>query len=130
MKGRSVNRGRLASPLVLISSIFWVIPAAGAENPGASYSLSQAAEGRGLYAEHCASCHGMNLRGNESGPALSGKAFQDRWATRPAGQLFDITTTSMPSTNPGGLVCARLRGDFGIHAVPKWLFCGRNGSRP
>ena len=69
----------------------------------ASYSLTQAAEGRVLYAEHCASCHGPNLLGNESGPALSGKAFQDRWAKRPAGQLFDVTATSMPSTNPGGL---------------------------
>ena len=33
--------------LMLISSIFNVAPAAGAENLGASYSLSQAAEGRG-----------------------------------------------------------------------------------
>jgi hypothetical protein len=66
--------------------------------------LTQAAAGRGLYAEHCAICHGMNLLGNESGSALSGRAFQGRWAARPAVQLFDLTTTSMPSTNPGGLV--------------------------
>ena len=98
-----LQSGPFVGFLMLISSIFCVAPAAGAKNLGASYSLSQAAEGRGLYAEHCASCHGMNLRGNESGPALSGKAFQDRWASRPAGQLFDMTTTSMPSTNPGGL---------------------------
>ena len=65
--------------------------------------MTRAAEGRDVYAQQCASCHGMNLLGNESGPALSGKAFQDRWASRRAGQLFDVTTTSMPSTNPGGL---------------------------
>ena len=65
--------------------------------------MTQAAEGRGLYARHCASCHGMNLLGNESGPALLDKAFQDRWASRPVEQLFDVMTTSMPSTNPEGL---------------------------
>ena len=86
MTGRPVTCRRLASSLMLISSIFWVIPAAGAENPGASYSLSQAAEGRGLYAEHCASCHGMNLLDNELGPALLDKEFQDRWVSRPVGQ--------------------------------------------
>jgi len=88
---------------VLLSSIFFVTPTAGAASNEASYGLTQAAKGRDLYAQQCASCHGMNLLGNESGPALSGKAFQDRWASRPAGQLFDVTTTSMPSTNPGGL---------------------------
>ena len=92
----SSDRGRLTAFSVLISSIFCVTPTTGVANNEASYSLTQAAEGRGLYVQHCASCHGMNLLGNESGPALSGKAFQDRWAARPAGQLFDVTTTSMP----------------------------------
>ncbi len=103
MTRRPTKRGRLAAFSVLISSIFCMTPTSGAANKEASYSLTQAAEGRGLYARHCASCHGMNLLGNESGPALSGKAFQDRWASRPVGQLFDITTTSMPSNNPRGL---------------------------
>ena len=99
MTRRAPGCGGLAAFLVLIGLVFWNPPTAGA----ASYSLIQAAEGRGLYAAHCASCHGMNLRGYESGPALAGKAFQDRWAMHPAEQLFDVTTTSMPSTNPGGL---------------------------
>ena len=97
------ERVLLTGFLVLISSVVWARPNADTAHHAASYSLTQAAEGRGLYAEHCASCHGMNLLGNESGPALSGEAFQDRWASRPVGQLFDVTTTSMPSTNPGGL---------------------------
>ena len=104
MTARHLKRGLFVGPLIFFSLIFWVTAIAGAATRVATYSLTQAAEGRGLYAEHCASCHGMNLLGNESGPALSGKAFQDRWASRPAGQLFDLTTTSMPSTNPGGLV--------------------------
>ena len=103
MTRRLPERWRFTLFSVLISSIFYVTPIAGAANNEASYNLTQAAEGRDLYAQQCASCHGMNLLGNESGPALSGKAFQDRWASRPAGQLFDVTTTSMPSTNPGVL---------------------------
>ena len=99
MTRRPLERARVAAFSVLIGLVFWDPPIAGA----ASYSLTQAAEGRGLYAEHCASCHGMNLLGSESGPALSGKAFQDRWAWRPADELVDVTITSMPSTNPGGL---------------------------
>ena len=104
MTARQLKHGLFLGFLMLINPIFWGTAIAGAAMPVASYSLTQAAEGRELYAEHCASCHGMNLLGNESGPALSGKAFQDRWASRAAGQLFDLTTTSMPSTNPGGLV--------------------------
>ncbi len=103
MTRRSPERWRFTLFSALISSIFFVTPTAGAASNEASYSLTQAAEGRGLYAERCASCHGMALLGNESGPALSGKAFQDRWASRPAEQLFAVTSTSMPSTNPGGL---------------------------
>mgnify|MGYP001346762781 CR=1 FL=1 len=85
MTRRPTKRGRLAAFSVLISSIFCMTPTSGAANKEASYSLTQAAEGRGLYARQCASCHGMNLLGNESGPTLSGKAFQDRWASRPVG---------------------------------------------
>jgi len=98
-----LRRGPVVGFLVLISSICCVTTVAAAANSGASYSLIQAAEGRGLYVAHCSSCHGMNLLGNESGPALSGKAFQDRWAARPVGQLIDVTTSTMPSTDPGGL---------------------------
>ena len=80
---RPHERGLFFGFLILSSSIFWVTAVPGAKNTAASYSLTQAAEGRGLYDEHCASCHGINLLGNESGPALSGKAFLDRWACAP-----------------------------------------------
>ena len=89
MTRRPAESGLPVGFLALIGLTFWIVPAAGAANNAASYSLTQAAEGRVLYTEHCASCHGPNLLGNESGPALSGKAFQDRWAKRPVGQLFD-----------------------------------------
>ena len=68
MTRRSSERWRLNVFSALISSMFYVTPNAGAANNEASYRLTQAAEGRGLYAEHCASCHGMTLLG---GVALS-----------------------------------------------------------
>ena len=86
MTHRSPERGRLAAFSVLISSIFCMTPTSAAANNEASYSLIQAAEGRGLYAWHCASCHGMNLLGCELGPALLDKEFQNRWVSRPVGQ--------------------------------------------
>ncbi len=70
MTARQLKHGLFLGFLMLINPIFWGIAIAGAAMPVASYSLTQAAEGRELYAEHCASCHGMNLLGNESGPAL------------------------------------------------------------
>ena len=70
MTARQLKHGLFLGFLMLINSIFWGTAIAGAAMPVASYSLTQAAEGLELYAEHCASCHGMNLLGNESGPAL------------------------------------------------------------
>ena len=91
MTRRLPERWRFTLFSALISSIFYVKPIAGAANNEASYNLTLAAEGRDLYAQQCASCHGMNLLGNESGPALSGKAFRDRWASRRAGQIVRRT---------------------------------------
>jgi len=47
MTRRPPERGRIAAFLVLIGLVFWDPPTAGA----ASYSSTQAAEGRGLYTE-------------------------------------------------------------------------------
>ena len=68
-----------------------------------SFNLSQAAQGRLVYLEECANCHGVELAGNEAGPALIGASFLARWTERPVGELFDLTTSSMPVSNPGGL---------------------------
>ena len=73
------------------------------QQPAGFFSLDQAALGQAVYAEHCVACHGVSLRGGEAGPALSGKVFQDQWASRPLEQLLEITSRSMPTSNPGGL---------------------------
>jgi cytochrome c len=70
----------------------------------AIYSEAQAARGRDLYAQHCASCHGMMLEGQNSVP-LSGATFQARWADgrHSLGDLFYIVRTLMPYGQPGTL---------------------------
>ena len=55
------------------------------------------------YSRTCAACHGAELRGGETGPALIGAAFQQKWASVPATVLEAYTRGSMPPTNPGGL---------------------------
>ncbi len=75
MTARQLKHELFLGFLMLINPMFWGTAIAGAAMSMASDSLTLAAEGRELYAEHCANCHGVNLLGNESGPALSGKAF-------------------------------------------------------
>ena len=55
------------------------------------------------YARTCAACHGPELRGGETGPALFGSTFQDKWSAMPAGELETFTRRRMPPANPGGL---------------------------
>jgi cytochrome c5 len=74
------------------------------ENEMTIYSKEQASRGRDLYAEHCASCHGMMLEGQSSLP-LSGATFQVRWADEKhsVGDLFYIVRTLMPYGQPATL---------------------------
>ena len=76
------------------------------------------------YSRTCAACHGAELRGGETGPALIGAAFQQKWASVPASVLEAYTRGSMPPTNPGGLsagdyasAVARIRANNGLALV-------------
>jgi quinoprotein glucose dehydrogenase len=66
----------------------------------ASFSLAQAADD--AYLRYCAACHGAELRGGETGPALIGSAFQERWSHTPEA-LEQFARRTMPPTNPGAL---------------------------
>jgi quinoprotein glucose dehydrogenase len=55
------------------------------------------------YAKSCAACHGPELRGGETGPALFGGTFQEKWAAQPAGELERFTRVRMPPAAPGSL---------------------------
>jgi mono/diheme cytochrome c family protein len=66
----------------------------------APYTKQQVAQGRDLYAQQCAACHGTTLQGI-SAPALTGPAFAHSHLT--ASQLRGAVTQRMPLTAPGSL---------------------------
>jgi quinoprotein glucose dehydrogenase len=62
-----------------------------------------AQESDDAYLRSCGACHGAELRGGETGPALIGSAFQRRWGTVGPQELEQFVRRSMPPTNPGSL---------------------------
>ncbi|MEJ1960285.1 MAG: PQQ-binding-like beta-propeller repeat protein [Gammaproteobacteria bacterium] len=83
---------------------------------GSQATRVSAQSGDDVYSRNCAACHGPELRGGETGPALFGGTFQDKWSAAPPGELEQFTRTRMPPTNPGSLsvrdlasVIARIR---------------------
>ena len=72
------------------------------------YTEEQAKRGHELYAKECASCHGSDLTGGESAPALAGPGFLSNWTTLTVGELFDRTRVSMPENDPGRLSRAQI----------------------
>jgi mono/diheme cytochrome c family protein len=67
------------------------------------YSDEQSKRGAALYAKQCASCHGSELTGGESAPALVGDAFLSNWNGTTVGDLFERIRKSMPQDDPGRL---------------------------
>jgi alcohol dehydrogenase (cytochrome c) len=66
------------------------------------YSSDQAAQGKALFAEKCAVCHGANLQGG-AGPALAGNQFFLRYRGKPLSALWSTVHTQMPLNAPGTL---------------------------
>jgi S-disulfanyl-L-cysteine oxidoreductase SoxD len=67
------------------------------------YSEDQSKRGGALYAKVCASCHGAELTGGESAPALVGDGFLSNWNGTTVGDLFERIRKSMPQDDPGRL---------------------------
>ncbi len=67
------------------------------------YTEAQAARGKALYAESCASCHGGELTGGEMAPPLAGGEFMAGWDGLTIGDLFERVRISMPQNSPGSL---------------------------
>jgi quinoprotein glucose dehydrogenase len=68
-----------------------------------STQAQNVANGRTTYVQYCALCHGQNLEGGEAGLALKGRVFTDKWAGKPDAELIELTRSTMPKTQPGGL---------------------------
>jgi mono/diheme cytochrome c family protein len=64
------------------------------------YTQAQADRGKALYNSGCAACHGDQLNGGETAPALAGGEFLSNWNGQTVGQLFDRIRTSMPPGAP------------------------------
>src|SRR5580692_7939919 len=72
-------------------------------SPAAPFTATQAAQGKTVYAQACASCHGRNLSGSEFATALNGNSFSQNWGGKPAGGLFTFIRTRMPPAAAGSL---------------------------
>lgn len=58
-------------------------------------------DGHAAFNSQCAQCHRPDLKG-ALGPALTGKAFTDKWGSK-VGDLKIYIKTSMPQNAPGSL---------------------------
>lgn len=76
-------------PIVRVAALFSAVFASTA---GSAPELT----GKALYAEHCAGCHAITLRGSAHGATLIGKAFTDKWSDRPATALYSYLRLNMP----------------------------------
>lgn len=81
----------------------WALAGIGGSAP-ALYTKAQAQQGKKLYRDSCAICHGGHLQGG-AGPALTGSMFQQMAAAQDLTpkSLLGVVSQSMPKTNPGGL---------------------------
>ena len=67
------------------------------------YTRDQAERGEKLYRQECGRCHGDDLAGVESAPALTGSSFAATWEGLPLSDLLERMRVSMPQDKPGSL---------------------------
>jgi alcohol dehydrogenase (cytochrome c) len=72
-----------------------------------TYTEAQADQGRVIYGQQCASCHGATLDDGAYGPPLTGTDFRQKWGTRSLDALMTYTSERMPPTQPGTLGAVR-----------------------
>ena len=89
--------GLLAPALLIVSA-----PAAG-QAPESVYTAAQAAAGRAVYEQECASCHQPNLQGSFEAPPLAGESFLRFWGDLAPSDLYDRSSSSMPPDQAGSL---------------------------
>ena len=92
---------RAAGSAVL--GLLGLLPAMAQEPDRFEPTPARLASANALYQQHCALCHGATLNGGEAGPPLRGRAFDDKWRSRPPAELYEQTRRTMPVTQPGGL---------------------------
>ena len=66
-------------------------------------AAAQVAQGQERYNERCGTCHGKNLGGSGTAPALTGNTFILHWGNATVADLFDRIRSSMPKGDPDSL---------------------------
>jgi len=110
---------RLALAAIGCALLAWTAAAQTLTNP--TYTTPQATEGKALYAQNCASCHGTTLDDGEFAPPLKGSPFRQNWGGKSVDALFLYTSTKMPPGNPGQI------GDSGYAQLLAYIL-QQNGS--
>lgn len=96
---RSLNR-HLGMLVVVVAGGIGVT-SAGAEQAAQSvFTADQAAKGKAVYQERCASCHMPDLGGRNEWPQLAGDDFMGSWKSRTTKELFEFVRDTMPPDGP------------------------------
>jgi mono/diheme cytochrome c family protein len=103
--------GTSASTLIVSAAALYLFAAAvmAAQAPGPKpsvwdgvFTADQAGRGRIAFAQHCASCHGGELKGGEGKP-LAGDPFWTDWRETTVEYLLTRISTEMPFSEDGRL---------------------------
>ena len=70
--------------------------------PAASFTAAQAENGKMVFEQTCAGCHGADLTGGE-GPPLTGAPFLYTWGGQTVAGLLKFVQANMPASSPGTL---------------------------
>jgi len=104
MKEPAYRRSRTTSRAgALLAALGLIAAGAAAEDTQDAALSTLAATGEALYAEHCATCHGLTLRGSAHGNTLKGADFLAQWAGREAMTLLAFNRANMPPGGAGSL---------------------------
>jgi cytochrome c len=113
--------GVIAAAMIVAAAVVNIGVGAAAQRSASDgvYTVDQAKRGRALYEKRCVLCHldrgqgheampeivGQSLEreGDPEAPAIAGDAFQKKWASRHAWDLFSTTSNTMPVGSPRSL---------------------------
>jgi len=107
-----MNKTKVVAAAIFVLSVVGVFhPSLHAQQPDkgsrsvwdGAYTKEQAKRGEALYAQHCSSCHGPDLLGNDEAAPLTGSAFLSNWDGLSVGDLTERVRISMPPNNLGKL---------------------------